>query len=64
MLSCPIRSARKAISLHRSKKLLANLCLNEWGYTTAESIPYFVANFFVMEYNIENYIDYIGINEN
>lgn len=29
MLSCPMRSARNAISLQRSKKLFANLCWNE-----------------------------------
>lgn len=46
MLSCPIRSARNAISLQRSRKLFANLCRNEWGYTTAGLISYLTANFF------------------
>ena len=46
MLSCPIKSASKEISLNLSKKLLANLCLNEWGYITLGFNPYLIPNFF------------------
>ena len=38
--------SRNAISLQRSRKLFANLCRNEWGYTTDGLILYLTANFF------------------
>ena len=46
MLSCPIRSARKAMSLQRSKKLFAKRWRKECGYTTTGSMPYRTASFF------------------
>ena len=46
ILSCPIRSARNAMSLQRSKKLFAKRWRKECGYTTAGSMPYRTANFF------------------
>ena len=46
ILSCPIRSARNAMSLQRSKKLFAKRWRKECGYTTAGSMPYRTASFF------------------
>lgn len=40
MLPWPIRSARKEMSLHRSRKFLAKRCRKEWGWTTFGSMPY------------------------
>ena len=39
MLSCPIKSASKAMSLYFSMKFLANRCRKECGCTTANGMP-------------------------